>query len=266
MHASQAIAANRLGRGCVTAILLALAHSVSHSDPGSGSGAAPELGAEPTTEPAKLPGIRHIDLQKKSVDLDAEVVLREADWLEQLACLPSTREHESILVVHAKPSHIHLALLTLGLQPGSPMQWQWHDDQVTVHPPNGAPVAVSIVMQRDGGEAKIPANQWVLHQVTKQPLPDNIWLFAGSRLTASGNDDKPVYHADVNGTTISLVSFGDDLLARPTELTNKDDEAAWGPATDRIPDVGTKVIVRLEAVPLKATTKPDGETEEANDE
>ena len=72
--------------------------------------------------------------------------------------------------------------------------------------------------------------------------------------------------SDGNGPTTSLVNFGDDRLARPTELTNKDDEAAWGPATDRIPDVGTKVIVRLEAVPPKATTKPDGKTEEVNDE
>lgn len=201
-----------------------------------------------TKAPAKIPGIRRIELQKKFIDLEAEVVLREAEWLELFACLPGTREHESILVIRTKPSMIHFALLALGLKPGSPMRWQRQGEEVTVLAPRGARVAVFIVMERDGKVVEIPANEWVRHQTTQKLLPDHIWLFAGSQISLDSKDGKPVFLADINGTTISLVNFGDDLLARPTELTNRNDDAAWGAATENIPKVGTKVIVRLKAV------------------
>ena len=41
-------------------------------------------------------------------------------WLEQVACMVGTREHESLVVVEAKPSEVHAALLLLGLEPGTP--------------------------------------------------------------------------------------------------------------------------------------------------
>ena len=73
-------------------------------------------------EPAQFgPGVR-IDWQKRVVELDAEVVLRQGS-LELLACSPQTREHESILRVHAKPLHVYQAMGLIGLTPGSPMKF-----------------------------------------------------------------------------------------------------------------------------------------------
>jgi hypothetical protein len=65
-----------------------------------------------------LPGLV-VDTKAREVRLEAEVCLQQGS-LELLACSPGTREHESILVVKAKPSHIVFALALVGLPPGSP--------------------------------------------------------------------------------------------------------------------------------------------------
>lgn len=196
----------------------------------------------PTTDPTKLPHIQ-INLEKKHIDLEAKVVLRQADWLELLACSPGSREHESILTIPAKPSHIHLALVMIGLEPGAPMKWRTVDKRIEVDAARGPKVAVFIVTQVDGKEKETPANQWIIHQESKKPLDGNIWLFTGSGFAEW--DGKRIYRADANGTILSLVHFGDDLLARPTEMTHQNDNAAWGANTDAVPAEGTAVTVRL---------------------
>ena len=54
-------------------------------------------------------------------DDDRPAIRLELGWLEQVACAPATREHESLVVVNAKPSHIHAALLMAGFEPGTPL-------------------------------------------------------------------------------------------------------------------------------------------------
>ena len=80
----------------------------------------------PATQPsaaAGLPGIT-VDRAARCIDIEAVIVQRDAPWLELLACTKGSREHEAILSVTAKPSHIHLALIMLGLEPGAPMTTQ----------------------------------------------------------------------------------------------------------------------------------------------
>lgn len=201
----------------------------------------------------RLPHL-HVDRKNKLVDIDATVVLRKGDWIELLACLPGSREHESILTVAARPSHIHLALLMLGAEPGKPMMWRLEGDDVKIRPPSGAKVAVSIITKKDGKTIETKANQWIVNQKTKKVMPDNIWLFAGSGFVQW--EGKQVYRADAGGSVISLVNFGDDMLARPTRLTSHDDDALWGARTKAIPPIGAAVTVRLRLVPKAAKPKP----------
>ena len=63
-----------------------------------------------------------IDWRQATVELDARVVLRTGP-LELLACSPRTREHESILVVPARPMHVFQALGLVGLEAGSPLRY-----------------------------------------------------------------------------------------------------------------------------------------------
>ena len=192
-----------------------------------------------------------IDLAQHHVDLDATVVLRQGGWLELLACTPQTRTHESILVVHAKPSHVHLAMKLLGLEPGAPRRWRLVEGEYQAQPAHGPKVAVDILWQpADGGPVTVGAHQWIIDRTTGDVLKDNIWIFTGSSFDESR--DPPVYRADVEGSVLSLVHFGDEVLARDTHQTNQTDGKAIGPNTDQIPGVGTRVKIRLRPLP-----KPD---------
>ncbi len=224
--------------------------------------ASPEAAASPTlpTTPLDKTTLPHVQVnqQERYIDLQATVVLREGDWLELLACSPNSREHEAILTLKVKPSHLHLALLMLGLEPGKPMSWEHPQTnpspQTTsdikrqvapqIIPPQGPKIAVTLILPSKNNTAmEIPANRWILDATTQQPMLDNIWLFTGSSFV-NWNGQR-VYRADVNGTLLSLVNFGDDVLARPTELTSQNDNARWQPNTPQIPPVGTAITVRL---------------------
>ena len=210
----------------------------------------PATATSPSTAPsaasAKLPHIV-INAEKRYVDVEATVATRDAKWLELLACTPGTREYEAILTVEARPSHIHLALLLLGAEPGSPLKFKMEGDNPKVTPPSGPKVDVFIVTQENGKEIKTPANKWVNDQETKTPLPDNTWLFAGSSFGEL--DGQKIYYADFNGSVISLVNFGDDILTRDTTVTNHSGHLSWTTNSAVIPPVGTKVILRLQLQP-----------------
>ena len=226
---------------------------------GRGQLAAPPGGEAPASQPAKaaterqLPHLR-VDRARKFVDVDATVILREGDWIELLACMPGSREHESILTVAARPSHVHLALLMLGAEPGSPMMWKRRGDRIEVRPPYGARVAVSIISQQDGQTVETKANRWIVNQKTGRTMPDNVWLFAGSGFVEW--EGRQIYRGDAGGSVISLVNFGDDVLTRPTRRTSHDDDGMWGACTKVIPPVGTAVKVRLRLVPRPASSQP----------
>ncbi len=224
---------------------------------GQSPAAPPPSATSPATTPATLPaqGLPHIsiDRQHRTIDLEATVVLREAKWLELLACSPKSREHESILTVPARPSHIHVALLMLGLEAGSPMRSWLEGDEAKWSPPHGPKVRITILYEESGKRVEVPANEWIINQNTHEPMKGNIWLFAGSAIGEV--EGEKVYYADLNGTVVSLVNFGDDLLSRDTTMTNDDDNSTWGTRTEKIPPVGTKVTLRLTPVD-EPTTKP----------
>lgn len=240
--------------------------------------------------PGEAPALPAITLDRDAghVEIEAEVVNRDAEWLELLVCSPNTREYESILASPARPSHIHLALLLLEIEPGAPLSWRQAEDaedaddaaegagaRFVVQPPTGPEISIYCIWQDEEGQRhEVPANDWVRNQLTDEPLERNQWVFAGSvfhRLDEAmpaaigeraeeddpGDGDAPqrVYMADLNGTVISLVNFGDDLLTRPTTTTNRNDEQAWAAQPDRIPAEGTAVTVRL--VPTGERIDPD---------
>ena len=219
---------------CVSVVLLAA---------GAVSGQATQPSTQPTVgHGPQWPGVR-LDLAAGHVEIEAEVVHQEAKWLELLVCSPGSREHETILTSPAKPSHIHLALLALGLEPGSPIDSRRTAEGLAVVPPTGPKVELFCLWEIDGEPHRAPANTWVRHQETGEPLAGNAWLFAGSEFHQ--HEGRRLYMADLNGTIVSLVNFGDDLLTRPTTTTNRTDEQAWGTNAEAIPPVGTAVTLRL---------------------
>jgi hypothetical protein len=201
-----------------------------------------------------------VDLVNRTIDVAGTVVLRVGVWVVLLACSPHWRVKVCFFTFPARPSHIHVALLMLGLEPGAPMRSWLEGDEAKFTPPRGPKVAISIVYEKDGKQVEVPAGDWVVNQKTHEPLRDSTWIFAGS--TMGEVEGQKVYYADMNGTVISLVNFGDDLLSRDTAMTNNNDDATWGANTEAIPPVGTKVTLRLRPVEAASTqpaqTRPAG--------
>lgn len=203
-----------------------------------------------------------INREEGYVDVDAKVCLRSGEFLEMFMCTPDTREHESILVTDAKPSMMHFALLLLGEQPGKPLKYDMDFDPPKLVPATGPKVQVMIVTQVGEATREIPANRWVRDNKTEEMMKDNTWLFAGSVYTKI--EDKRVYVADINGSAISLVNFGDDLLTLANTMTQENDShgKVWAPRTKAIPKVGTKVTVRLRPLPAEEEDKAEDKAED----
>ena len=89
---------------------------------------------------SKMPHVS-VDVKKREIRIDAEV-LNPQMALEFFCCLAGTAEHEAILRTEAKPSHVHLGLLMLGLQPGEPVKFSKAADKWL--PPHGPPIHVSV--------------------------------------------------------------------------------------------------------------------------
>ena len=193
------------------------------------------------------PEAMRLDVEAGTIDLDAVVVGRDAEWLELVACSPGTREHESLVTVVTPPSQIHAALLTLGLEPGRPLhpaEDPIENPDTPLVPPTGDPLELVFVV--DGAE--VPVAAWVLGDAAPR-----WWLFAGSRLrTYRGVTE---YLADLNGTVASLVSFGDDLLAPPGVVTDGNDGQAIQAEAEAMPPNGTAVVLRLR---LRRVEGPEG--------
>lgn len=189
---------------------------------------------------AALPGVT-IDRQNRIVDLDATVVLREG-WLELVACPAGSKEHESIFAVQARPGHVHLALLQIGLEPGKPGGWREEGETFVGIPPQGDRVRVSIVVD---GEEK-PLALYIKHHTTGKPLSNDEFVFAGSLVKQSQGSRE--YKADESGNLLTLVTFSDDVLTWPEPASEANSELYWVANPDTIPPMDTRVKVRLRPV------------------
>jgi hypothetical protein len=245
------------------------------------SGAAEPVTADSATQTArkkvKLPGLV-INFQENCVDLEATVCLDEG-MLELIACTKETKEHESIVVVHARPMHIHTALLLLGVQSGNPAMrrpigeggTRWVDI-----PPRGAPVDVHLVFTNKQGKAVehpigdfvarsdenpdvlVGAEEGDAHQDDKDDTFPKTFLFAGSLLVGDGPGPR-TYLADQSGSVISIVTFGDELLCLPGIHGMDNNSLIWQVDATKLPRVGSKVTLRL-----RPQRKPDPKARNAD--
>jgi hypothetical protein len=194
-----------------------------------------------------------VDLAATSVEVRAWVCLN-AGFLEQIACSPGTREHESLLVVRARPSNIHAALLMAGVEAGAPGRWIVHpeEEKVELIPPRGDRVDVLVRYRNsDGEEIEEAIRRWIRDHAEKQKFPDAPWVFGGSLFRPNPEWMEPEggehYVADVTGSIIGLVTFGDEVIGFSRVISDQAavHEPEWMVNTERIPDVGTEVTLIL---------------------
>jgi hypothetical protein len=221
--------------------------------------------ADPGLQPF-APGVL-VDRTAQLVALDGTVVLTQG-FLEQLVCTPSTRVHESLVAIDASPRSVHAALLLVGLEPGAPGRWQevadgeggWKVDRVG---PSGPRVDVRVRWSDHGGTAQeAPILEWVRRvdatgdhdapPATAEGLAlKGHLVFSGSRIRPNTPSMGAGEHyvADLTGSVVGLVTFGDEVIAYDEVIADKVDidPAAWVAWTERMPPEGTRVSVLIRA-------------------
>lgn len=209
--------------------------------------AAPTQGKVVRQAP-KLPHIE-INLEKQYIDINGIVCFREGR-AELVATIRGTKPHESPFMIHARPQHVHMALMMLGLQPGKPGHWLFNEEtrESTPVDPEGHVVKVTVLMKDASGEMKeYEISKFINNRITKSPLPHSFFVFGGSkfRKTQSG---ETIYSADSSGNVISLVSFNDELLSWPRAASHSDSQVYFEAYPDNLPDLQTPVKVRIRPV------------------
>ena len=217
-----------------------------------------------------FPGVR-ADSSTKTVEFDAQItpMLVKDDkaplfFLEVLCCAPNTREHETFLITTARASHIHAAMLAVGLNPGAPGGWTLQDRTLTPVQPSGDRLSVRAAFtDKDGREVEQNPLDWIVNArdrsafqdterklaaAKSEPAPD--WMFTGSKIVKRKNavgDEREVYDADGSGTIIGLTTFGSEVIGW-SRLISPDasaQEPEWIADFSKTPPAETKVRVRI---------------------
>lgn len=200
----------------------------------------------PATVPASRPteaALPHVAIDRAAgeVRIDCEALRVDAP-LEFLCVVRGTSEHEAVLRTAARPSHVHLALLLLGLEPGAPVRWS--DEEQRWLAPSGPPIAIDAQWTSEGRTVRKPADRLVRPLRREGPTAPLRWVFAGSRVMEDG-----VYAADVTGYVVSLVNFELSPIDVPQLASSSNDLLEWEINPDEMPPRGSAVTLILRAGP-----------------
>ena len=186
-----------------------------------------------------------VDTKAREVRLEGEVCLRQGS-LELLACSPGTREHESIVVLKAKPSHVVFALALLGLAPGQPC---YMTEGGSFSPPGGTVVDVTarFTATRPGGKTEtveVPAWKLLKPAGSESALERPVqWVYVGRPSEAA------LRAADQEGTVVCLSNFTEAVLDVPFESTNINAELLYEANPAVVPPVKTPIELILRPTP-----------------
>jgi len=190
-----------------------------------------------------LPGIV-VDTKAGEVRLEGKVVQRSAA-LELFLCGQNTREHESVLVTRAKPSHVTFALALLGLEPGKP---GFATEGGAFSPPAGEVVDVLVRFTaektEDGKKVKevveLPAWRLLRPAGSEHGLERAIeWVYVGRP------EQDALKAADREGTVIGLSNFRDAVIDVPFESSDVNASLLYQANPEVVPEVGTPVEILI---------------------
>ena len=184
------------------------------------------------------------------VIVHGKVAIRQG-FLEQLVCCKGTREHESLIVVNVAASHIHAALLAVGAHAGHPGIWSRDTstaNDLKLEPPAGDLVSVRVEYVSNGVTHRHDLGEWI-EDARHQDQFKSIFVFAGSHFEPDGRGGQR-YTADVTGSIVGLVTFGDELVAYAKVIPDQADIATprWQANTARIPPEASDVVLILKAI------------------
>lgn len=178
-----------------------------------------------------------IDRKAKEVRVEG-IVSPRMETLELFACGNGVREHEAVVSVKARPRDVNVALIMLGDPPGHSALWT-KDGQFL--PPYGPVYRVFVEYQVDGKPKRVEAHHWLKDAATgKVPKPMK-WVFAGGEMR------KGHFIPDYEGTVVCLSNFQAPILDVPFESSSKNSDLLYTANAEVIPEVGTPVMLILQA-------------------
>jgi|TARA_B100001750_G_C15494546_1_gene593336 hypothetical protein len=182
------------------------------------------------------------DSKQKSVLLKTKVVMRRGA-LEMLLCSKGSKEHESVLAVDSRATLLHAALLLAEAKPGSPVQFVPEYRSAT-----GSEIEISLSWRdRSDKVHKVCAQSWIRNVETGKEL-EYPWVFAGSEFREGR------YLAE-SGDLICVANFTTAMMDLPVSSSQGNNALLFEAFTERIPPVGTEVIVFLKPETKEKTKK-----------
>lgn len=215
----------------------------------------PDLGPPLVDRPETLKRLNDkypvwIDREKRSVVLIGVVCQRQSP-LELFACLRNSKEHEAVLSVPTKAAFVHAALLAVGAEPGSPVQFR-----PQYVPASGSEIEITCVWKDAKGQRQTArAQDWIRNVKTGKAL-EYPWVFAGSRFQKNTVTGETYYQADADGDLICVSNFAGALLDLPIQSTASDSELLFEAFTEHIPPRGTPVTLILAPKPKSEKAAP----------
>lgn len=237
-----------------------------------------EVGAAATAGLREVfPHVR-ADIANKLVEFDAVVsplLVKDERaplfYLEVVACTPDTREHETLVVSQARPSHVHAAMLLIGLKPGESGGWKFESGRLEPVDASGDRVEIRFALTdaaEPGRTTEADPLDWIVSVRDGRSIRDAAaaadgratsvaaagWVFAGSHIvsgqraaTPIGDEPREVYEADQSGTLIGLATFGGETISwsRTFSPDASVDAPEWIAKLDATPPAGTPVLVRI---------------------
>lgn len=186
-----------------------------------------------------------IDSKAGTVIIDGQISLREG-MLEMFACLRNTKEHESIVSANTRAFIVHAALLSLGAEPGTPVQFM-----PEFKPPSGTEIEILVQwIDEEGNEETAPAQELIKDIRTGKAMV-HPFVFAGSLFSVDPETGERHYMAE-GGDFICVSNFGTAMLDVPVESSPSNEALAFVAFTERIPPLGAPVRLIL-----KPKLKPD---------
>lgn len=189
-----------------------------------------------------------LDKANQRVVMGGRIVQTEGP-MELFACLRNTKEHESIVAVNTEAYVVHAALLALGAEPGSPVQFR-----PQYAPATGTEIDVMVYWTDALGKRRQANARDMLRNVrTNKPL-DQPWVFGGSGFWVDPRTGRRHYLAE-EGDFICVSNFASAMLDLPIESTQANAALLFEGIKQKIPERYSRVSVVL--LPRLEGAKPD---------
>jgi len=225
---------------------------------------APAL-ADPTAEPkpaeAKTPakpmvkklgdgnyqiGKITFNKDKRTITIPATThITGQHTFLEYLLChFNGEKIHESLLLSHADPFNLNIALKLLNYKVSPEL---FRIDKPDGTPSDKYPVVaeeirkaarfgIDVTWEDKGVKKTRPVTHWLEHNATKKHMPDTPWVYNGSYIHQNR------FKAKLTGNMLSI--FSDVGAIANYSGDDRTDDTIWVPAA-KVPREGTKVTVTI---------------------